>query len=42
MEIDIRLQTMGQALIEYWFDDWQIIPGDPLNKKAVVTLMEPA
>lgn len=32
LETDIRVATQGQALVALIFDNWQVVPGDPLDK----------
>lgn len=35
-ETDLRVHTVGQAFCLSTFDHWQVIPGDPLDKKIVL------
>ena len=35
-ETDLRVHTVGQAFCVSTFDHWQVIPGDPLDKKIVL------
>uniref|UniRef100_A0A060T6H6 116 kDa U5 small nuclear ribonucleoprotein component n=1 Tax=Blastobotrys adeninivorans TaxID=409370 RepID=A0A060T6H6_BLAAD len=32
LETDIRVATEGQAMVSLVFDEWQLVPGDPLDK----------
>ncbi|AOW00945.1 P-loop containing nucleoside triphosphate hydrolase protein [Yarrowia lipolytica] len=32
LETDIRVATQGQALVSLIFNDWQVVPGDPLDR----------
>lgn len=32
LETDIRVATQGQALVALIFNDWQVVPGDPLDR----------
>ncbi|KAG5439177.1 hypothetical protein PCANB_001476 [Pneumocystis canis] len=41
-ETDLRTHTQGQAFCQQIFDHWQVVPGDPLDKNAVLQLFEPA
>ena len=41
-ETDLRIHTQGQATISLVFDRWSIVPGDPLDKDAVLRPLEPA
>lgn len=35
-ETDLRVHTVGQAFCLSTFDHWQVLPGDPLDKKIVL------
>ena len=39
-ETDLRVHTVGQAFCLSTFDHWQVIPGDPLDKKIVLRPLE--
>lgn len=41
-ETDLRIHTQGQATVSLVFDRWSIVPGDPLDKDAVLRPLEPA
>jgi len=41
-ETDLRSHTQGQAFCLSWFDHWQVVPGDPLDKEIPVRSLEPA
>ena len=41
-ETDLRTHTMGQAFCSCVFDHWEIVPGDPLDKRIPVRPLEPA
>lgn len=41
-ETDLRYHTQGQAFCMSAFDHWQIVPGDPLDRSAVLRPLEPA
>ena len=41
-ETDLRYHTQGQAFCVSAFDHWQIVPGDPLDRSAVLRPLEPA
>ncbi|PIA15476.1 P-loop containing nucleoside triphosphate hydrolase protein [Coemansia reversa NRRL 1564] len=41
-ETDLRTFTHGQAFCQQYFDHWQIVPGDPLDKEIVLRPLEPS
>ncbi|KAJ1988447.1 hypothetical protein GGI25_005268 [Coemansia spiralis] len=41
-ETDLRTYTHGQAFCQQYFDHWQIVPGDPLDKGMVLRPLEPS
>ncbi|KAJ2580143.1 U5 small nuclear ribonucleoprotein component, partial [Coemansia sp. RSA 1804] len=41
-ETDLRSYTHGQAFCQQYFDHWQIVPGDPLDKDTVLRPLEPS
>ena len=41
-ETDLRTHTCGQAFCMSVFDHWQIVPGDPLDKKIVLKPLLPS
>ncbi|KAI2616086.1 P-loop containing nucleoside triphosphate hydrolase protein [Hypoxylon sp. NC1633] len=41
-ETDVRIQTQGQAMVSLVFDRWQKVPGDPLDREAVLRPLQPA
>ncbi|KAJ1842648.1 U5 small nuclear ribonucleoprotein component, partial [Coemansia sp. RSA 2703] len=41
-ETDLRVYTQGRAFVQHYFDRWQPVPGNPLDKDAVLTPLEPA
>jgi len=41
-ETDLRTHTQGQAFCLSYFDHWEIVPGDPLDKSIVLRPLEPA
>ncbi|KAF2756719.1 putative U5 snRNP component [Pseudovirgaria hyperparasitica] len=41
-ETDLRIHTQGQAIVSLVFDNWQIVPGDPLDKEAKTRPLQPA
>jgi U5 small nuclear ribonucleoprotein component len=41
-ETDLRTHAQGLAFCQQSFDGWQIVPGDPLDKAAVLRPLEPA
>ncbi|KAL8273308.1 hypothetical protein Esti_002809 [Eimeria stiedai] len=41
-ETDLRTHTSGQAMCFSVFDNWAIVPGDPLDKQIVFKPLEPA
>ncbi|OEH79683.1 u5 small nuclear protein [Cyclospora cayetanensis] len=41
-ETDLRTHTSGQAMCLTVFDNWAIVPGDPLDKQIVFKPLEPA
>ncbi|KAJ2359477.1 hypothetical protein GGF43_000096 [Coemansia sp. RSA 2618] len=41
-ETDLRTYTHGQAFCQQFFDHWQIVPGDPLDKDTVLRPLEPS
>lgn len=42
LETDVRIQTQGQAALCLVFDRWQKVPGDPLDRAAVVRPLQAA
>ncbi|KAL8945908.1 MAG: hypothetical protein Q9222_007618 [Ikaeria aurantiellina] len=42
LETDVRIHTQGQASLSLSFRDWQIVPGDPLDKEARTRPLEMA
>ncbi|KAI7835168.1 P-loop containing nucleoside triphosphate hydrolase protein [Kickxella alabastrina] len=41
-ETDLRTYTGGRAFCQHYFETWQVVPGDPLDKSVVLTPLEPA
>ncbi|ORM40766.1 U5 small nuclear ribonucleoprotein component [Babesia sp. Xinjiang] len=41
-ETDLRVHTHGQAFCITFFDHWNIVPGDPLDKSIILKTLEPA
>ncbi|GIX64353.1 elongation factor 2 family protein [Babesia caballi] len=41
-ETDLRVHTHGQAFCITFFDHWNIVPGDPLDKSIMLKTLEPA
>ncbi|KAJ1909187.1 U5 small nuclear ribonucleoprotein component [Coemansia sp. S17] len=41
-ETDLRTYTQGQAFCQQYFDHWQVVPGDPLDKGTVLRALEPS
>ncbi|KAI8318873.1 116 kDa U5 small nuclear ribonucleoprotein component-like protein [Martensiomyces pterosporus] len=41
-ETDLRTYTHGQAFCQQYFDHWQMVPGDPLDKEVVLRPLEPS
>ena len=39
-ETDVRSTTAGLAMVLTWFDKWEIIPGNPLDRSIVVKNLE--
>ncbi|KAJ2313548.1 hypothetical protein H4S02_000399 [Coemansia sp. RSA 2611] len=42
LETDLRTFTRGQAFCQQFFDHWQAVPGDPLDKETVLRPLEPS
>ncbi|KAJ2156896.1 U5 small nuclear ribonucleoprotein component [Coemansia sp. RSA 451] len=41
-ETDLRTFTHGQAFCQLYFDHWQAVPGDPLDREVVLRPLEPS
>ena len=41
-ETDLRTHTQGQAFCQQYFDHWQVVPGDPLDKTIALRPLEPS
>jgi len=41
-ETDLRSHTEGKAFAQSFFDHWDIVPGDPLDKNIVLKPLEPS
>lgn len=41
LETDIRLLTQGKTMCEMSFSQWQIAPGDPLDKSCYLPILRP-
>ncbi|GAB5361489.1 hypothetical protein AAMO2058_000717600 [Amorphochlora amoebiformis] len=41
-ETDLRSHTEGKAFCQSFFDHWDIVPGDPLDKAIVLKPLEPS
>ncbi|PKS12786.1 hypothetical protein jhhlp_000997 [Lomentospora prolificans] len=41
-ETDLRIKTQGAAMVSLLFDNWSIVPGDPLDKTVVVRPLQAA
>eukprot|EP00929_Paragymnodinium_shiwhaense_P000231 TRINITY_DN100482_c0_g1_i1.p1 TRINITY_DN100482_c0_g1~~TRINITY_DN100482_c0_g1_i1.p1 ORF type:complete len:984 (+),score=344.63 TRINITY_DN100482_c0_g1_i1:96-3047(+) len=41
-ETDLRTHTSGQAMCQTFFDHWQLVPGDPLDRSILLRPLEPA
>jgi U5 small nuclear ribonucleoprotein component len=39
-ETDLRAHTVGQVFCLSSFDHWQVLPGDPLDKKIILRPLE--
>ena len=42
LETDIRVATQGEAMVSLYFDKWQVVPGDPLDKDIFIPKLKPA
>lgn len=42
VETDIRVATQGEAMVSLFFDKWQVVPGDPLDKDVFIPKLRPA
>mmetsp|Transcript_18041 Transcript_18041/g.34206 ORF Transcript_18041/g.34206 Transcript_18041/m.34206 type:complete len:985 (-) Transcript_18041:241-3195(-) len=41
-ETDLRSHTEGKAFCQSFFDHWDIVPGDPLDKSIILKPLEPS
>mmetsp|Transcript_12614 Transcript_12614/g.18871 ORF Transcript_12614/g.18871 Transcript_12614/m.18871 type:complete len:983 (+) Transcript_12614:67-3015(+) len=41
-ETDLRSHTEGKAFCQSFFDHWDVVPGDPLDKNIVLKPLEPS
>ncbi|SPO02282.1 probable ribosomal elongation factor EF-2 [Cephalotrichum gorgonifer] len=41
-ETDLRIKTQGAAMVSLSFDNWNVVPGDPLDKGVVVRPLQAA
>lgn len=41
-ETDLRIKTQGAAMVSLSFDNWSVVPGDPLDKAAVTRPLQAA
>lgn len=41
-ETELRLRTQGQAMCFLLFSNWNVVPGDPLDKTCPLPLLKPA
>lgn len=41
-ETDLRIKTQGAAMVSLSFENWSVVPGDPLDKGAVVRPLQAA
>jgi len=41
-ETDLRTHTSGQAMCQWIFDHWSLVPGDPLDKTIMLRPLEPS
>ncbi|KAJ2724497.1 hypothetical protein GGI07_001928 [Coemansia sp. Benny D115] len=41
-ETDLRTYTGGKAFCQQYFDHWQVVPGNPLDKDIVLRPLEPS
>lgn len=41
-ETDLRTHTAGQAFCLTWFDQWTVMPGDPLDRSIQLKPLEPS
>jgi len=41
-ETDLRTHTSGQAMCQTFFDHWEHVPGDPLDRSILLRPLEPA
>lgn len=42
LETDLRTLTAGQAFVLTWFDQWSVMPGDPLDRSIELKTLEPS
>lgn len=42
LETDIRVATEGQAMVSLVFDNWELVPGDPLDSTQIVKPLQAA
>lgn len=42
LETDIRLGTQGKAMCEMIFSNWELTPGNPLDKSCYIPILKPA
>jgi U5 small nuclear ribonucleoprotein component len=41
-ETDLRCFTQGQAFCQLVFDNWAVVPGDPLDRNVILHPLEPS
>merc|ERR1712146_103268 len=41
-ETDLRSHTEGKAFAQSFFDHWDVVPGDPLDKSIILKPLEPS
>ncbi|KAG6049181.1 hypothetical protein E4U17_006908 [Claviceps sp. LM77 group G4] len=41
-ETDLRIKTQGSSMVSLVFDNWSIVPGDPLDREQILRPLQPA
>ncbi|KAF4463921.1 elongation factor 2 [Fusarium albosuccineum] len=41
-ETDLRIKTQGSSMVSLVFDNWSIVPGDPLDREQIIRPLQPA
>ena len=39
---DLRIKTQGRSMVSLVFDNWSIVPGDPLDRDQITRPLQPA